>query len=200
MAVISNKNTSQTPIASGLTGGQVVKFIDAPRVYIKTSDSSPTPVTVKSNGITPTGGWVDLGIVNGKVKVVYEKEIKEVRTGIDNILRQSYVGQKTGSFEFVLSQFDDVVIQELSGLTAQSVTAGSAYSFAIGSEDIIQKALLLVSQNKLDGKEWQFYNPNADLSFNLEDSGEETVVRGKANLKAFTVGALDQLFTATIFA
>jgi hypothetical protein len=199
MAVISNKNTAQTPVASGLTGAQVVKFIDAPRVYIKAVDTTPTPVTTKSNGTTPAG-WTDLGIVNGKVRVTYEKEIKEVRTGIDQVLRASYVGQKTAGFEFVLSQFDDVVIKNLSGLSEVVVSAASAYAFQIGSEDIIQKALLMVVQNKLDGKEWQFYHPAADLAFNIEDSGEETVVRGRANLKAFTHSTVEQLVYATIFA
>jgi hypothetical protein len=199
MAVIVNKNTSQTPITSGLTGTQVVKFIDAPRVYIKALDATPLPVTTKSNGSTPSG-WTDLGSVEGKVAIRYEKEIKEVRTGIDQILRQSYVGQKTGSFEFVLAQFDDVVIKELSGLTPSSIQAGSTYQFMIGSEDIIQKALLLVVQNKLDGKEMQFYHPNADISFTIEDSNEQTVVRGRGNLPGFTYGGVEPLFVLSTFA
>jgi hypothetical protein len=199
MAVIVNKNTTQTPLSSGLSGTQVVKFIDAPRVYIKAVDTSIYPVTTKSNGSTPSG-WTDLGGVEGKLKITYTKEIKEIRTGIDQLLRQSYVGQKTGEFEFVLNQFDDVVIKELSGLSASTITAGSAVSFGLGSEDIISRALLLVSQNKLDGKEWQFYSPNADVSFTIEDSGEATVVRGKGNLKAFTFNGAEPLVIASVFA
>lgn len=199
MAVIVNKNTSQTPITSGLTGTQVIKFIDAPRVYVKAIDASPAPVTTKSNGTTPAG-WTDLGSVNGKVAIRYEKEIREIRTGIDQILRQSYVGQKTASFEFVLDQFDDVVIKELSGLTPSAVQAGSTYQFMIGSEDIIQKALLLVVQNKLDGKEWQFYHPSADISFTIEDSNEQTVVRGRGNLTGFTYGGVEPLMVMTNYA
>jgi hypothetical protein len=199
MAVIVNKNTTQTPLTSGSTGTQVIKFVDAPRVYIKTADVTATPVTTKSNGSTPSG-WTDLGGVNGKVRIAYEKEIREVRTGIDQVLRQSYVGQKSGSFEFVLDQFDDVVIEELSGINPYEVQAGSAYSFSLGSEDIVSKALLLVVQNKLDGKEWQFYSPNADLSFTLEDSGDQTVVRGRANLKAFSWNSVEPLMVATDFA
>jgi hypothetical protein len=199
MAVIVNKNTTQTPVATGRTGTQVIKFIDAPRVYIKTADVSAAPVMTKSNGTTPSG-WTDLGSVNGKVRIQYEKEVKEVRTGVDQVLRQSYIGQKTGSFEFVMSQFDDVVIEQLSGLNPYTVQSGSAYSFGLGSEDIISKALLLVVQNKLDGKEWQFYNPNADLSFTLEDNGEETVVRGRGNLKAFTWNSVEPLIVGTIYA
>ncbi len=198
MAVITNKNTTQTPITTGLTGTQVVKFIDAARVYVKTKDTTATPVIVKSNGSTPSG-WTDLGIVDGKVKVTYEKELFEVRTGIDNILRSTFVKQRTGSFEFVLSQFDDVVIKEISGITPSTITAGSIQQFAIGQEDVIEKALLLVVQNKLDGKEWQFYAPAAQMTFNLGDAGEATVVNGKGNLPAFTYNSLDTIMVASIF-
>lgn len=199
MPVISNRNTTQTPITAGRSGTQVVKFIDAPRVYIKAADGTPTPVTTKSNGSTPTG-YTDLGIVNGKVKVTYEKEIKEIRTGLDNVLRASYITQRTANFEFVLSQFDDTAMEQLSGLTP-SVIAGqpSAWHFSVGTEDIVQKALLMVLQNKLDGKEWQFYHPSADLTFNIEDSGEETVLRGTGTLKAFTWNAAEALMIQTIF-
>jgi hypothetical protein len=187
MAVISNLNTRQNPIASGRTGTQVIKFIDAPRVYIKAVDSTPTPITVKSNGTVPTG-YTDLGIVNGKVKITYTKEVKEVRTGLDQILRQTYVGKKTANFEFQLSQFDDVVLEKLSGVTPSVLTAGSIVQFGIGNEDVVQNALLLVVQNKLDGKEIQFYNPDAFISFNIQDAGEETVVVGSGNLPAFAWG------------
>lgn len=197
MAVISNLNTQQTPLTTGRTGTQVVKFIDAPRVYVKTKDASPAPVTIKSNGSLPSG-WTDLGIVNGKVRIAYEKEIVEVRTGIDKVLRGSYIGQRTASFEFVLSQFDDIVIEQLSGISP-SVSGSALALFGIGGEDIIEKALLLVVQNKLDGKEWQFYNPAAQLSFTIEDSGEETVVRGRGNLPFFTWSASQHLMTMGIY-
>jgi hypothetical protein len=199
MAVIVNKNTTQTPIATGLTGAQVVKFIDAPRVYVKAVDSTPTPIVVKSNGSTPSG-YTDLGVVEGKVRVAYDKEIAEVRTGIDQFLRQSYVRQKTGTFEFVLSQFDDVVMKEISGLTPSVITSGSIVQFNVGSEDVISRALLMVVQNKLDGKEQQFYNPAADLSFTIEDSGDATVIRGRADLKGFTFGGVEQLYVLSTFA
>jgi hypothetical protein len=199
MAVITNLNTQQKPMAaSGRTGVQVVKFIDAPRVYIKTVDSTPTPVTTKSNGVLPTG-WTDLGIVNGKLKITYAKEIKEVRTGLDQVLRASYVGKKTAGMEFQLSQFDDVAMEQLSGVTPSVVSAGSTVQFALGSEDIIQKALLLVSQNKLDGKEWQFYHPDAYLTFSIADNGDETIITGTANLIAFPFNSLDTLLIQSMF-
>lgn len=200
MAVISNLNTRQTPMtATGGTGTQVLKFIDGPRVYIKAADSSPTPVGTKSDGSLPAG-WTDLGIVNGKLGIAYEKEIKEIRTGLDEVLRASYVGQKTANFEFALSQVDDVVLGELSGVTQEVVQSGSIVRYGIGSEDVVQRALLLVIQNKLDGKEIQFYNPNAYLSFTIEDSGEETVIRGTGNLPLFDWNSSEALMTVTIFA
>lgn len=199
MAVIANLNTRQDPVASGLTGTQVIKFIDAPRVYIKTADTVATPITVKSNGATPSG-YTDLGIVDGKLKITYSVDVKEVRTGIDETLRVTYGGKKTASFEFNLSQFDDVAFSNISGLTASSITSGSVYQFSIGSSDLIQKALLLVSQNKLDGKEWQFYHPNAYLSFAIGDNGQETILTGTANCPSFTYGSGTALVVGSIFA
>jgi hypothetical protein len=199
MAVISNKNTTQTPLSIGSTGTQVIKFIDCPRVYIKAADASPTPITTKSNGATPSG-YTDLGIVKDKVKVAYDKEMKEVRTGIDNVLRATYTGQKTATFEFVLSQFDDIVLGALSGVTSSVIQAGSTVQFPIGSEEVVQKALLIVLQNKIDGKEVQFYHPNAFMSFTIGDSGEETVVTGRGNLPMFTWGSGEAIFIMTDYA
>lgn len=201
MALIVNKNTHQAGMGvAGVTGTQVVKFIPGPRVYVKAVDNSPAPVLVKSNGATPSGGWVDLGTVEGNARLAYDKDIKEIRTGIDQILRASYVGGKSASIEVVLNQFDDKVLSEVSGLTPSLITNGSVYQFAVGSEDIVKKAVLLVLQNKLDGKEWQLYNPAADVSYVIEDSNEATVVRLRANLPAFTFGSAEPLFVQSIFA
>lgn len=200
MAVIVNTNTRQNPMtATGLTGGQVVKFIDAPRVYIKAVDSTPTPVAVKAAGTTPSG-WTDLGIVDGKAKVTYDKSIKQIRTGIDNILRAEYVDKKTMGIEAHLSQFDDVVINAISGVAASVITAGSIVQFPIGTEDVVQKALLLVYDNKLDGKEWQFYNPDAYIKFTYADNGDETYVNLQADLPAFTWASGEAYVIQTIFA
>lgn len=199
MPISSNKVTTQEPVASGLTGVQVTKFIAADRVYIKTKDTVAAPVTTKSNGVTPSG-WTDLGMVNGKVQIAYEKELQEIRTGIENVLRDTYVRQKGGTFEFQLSQFDDVVMQAVSGLTASQIIAGSTYQFKIGSETIVEKALLLTSQDFLTGKEWQFYHPAARLSFNIEDNGEETVIRGTGQLVAFSFGGSENIMIGSIFA
>ncbi len=198
MAVIVNRNTQQTPITAGLTGTQAVKFIHADRVYIKTADVSSTPITVKSNGSTPAG-YTDLGIISTPVAVTYTKDVKEVRTGIDEVLRATYDGKKTGKFEFQLSQFDDAVMSAVTGLTASQIINGSVYQYAVGSESVIQKAIILVMQNKLDGKEWQFYNPNAFISFNITENSGETVLSVTGDLPLFTHGSGEVLFLQSIF-
>lgn len=200
MAILSNNFTTQVPITSGRTGTQAIKWINAPRVFVKASDTTPTPVTVKANGATPSGGWVDLGIVDGDLGIAYTKELKEIRTGIDNFLRLTYASQRNGSFTANLSQFDDKVIEEVSGITPSVITSGSIIQFAVGQEDVVKKAVLLVCENKLDGKEFQFYHPNADISFNITNSGEFTVVELTANLTGFTYNSKDTLFIMSEFA
>src|SRR5574343_782605 len=199
MAILSNNFTTQVPIATGRTGTQSIKWINAPRVFLKAPDTTPTPVTVKANGSTPSG-WTDLGIVDGDLSIAYTKELKEIRTGIDNFLRLTYASQRSGSFSVNLSQFDDKVIEEVSGITPSVITSGSIIQFAVGQEDVVKRAVLLVCENKLDGKEFQFYHPNADISFNFTNSGEFTVVELTANLTGFTFNTKDTLFIMSEFA
>lgn len=206
MAIINNKNTAQSLMTTaGRTGTQVTKFIDAPRVYVKSADSiSAAPVQTyfnKSNGVTPAT-WTDLGQVIGSAKVTYNKKSKDVTTGIDEVLRASYVGSKDVTIEATLGQFDDVVLEQLSGLTASVITSGSIVSYAVGSEDLIQLALLLVVQNKLDGKEWQFYNPAAYLNYSFEASGDALAVKMTGKLPFFTPqgGTKEQFIAQTMFA
>ncbi len=203
MAITSNKNTTQSPMsATGLTGVQVLKFIDAPRVYLKSADSlsAATIPTAKSNGATPSG-WIDLGIVEGTCKIGVEKKVKEVKTGIDNYFRAAYTNEKVGTCEFSLSQLDDVAFGQVTGLTASVVNSGSTYSYAVGSEDLSQQAILMVVQNKLDGKEWQFYNPNAYLNFSIEDSGDEFRLKVTGLLPFFLAPgqASEQMLAQTLF-
>ena len=194
---ISNLNTQQTPITSGLTGTQVIEFIAGPRVYVKTADSTPTPVVAKSAGVLPSG-WTDLGIVDKAVKVTYTKETKEVRTGIDQVLRATYIGKKTAQFQFDLAQVDDVVIKNLTGITP-SALGSSVEQFAIGGEDVVTLALLLVLQNKLDGKEIQFYHPGAFINFGYSSNTDQVVVSGTGDLPIFTYGSVQAIFINTIF-
>ena len=189
MPVIVNRNTAQQPMLNqGRTGSQSVRFIDAPRVYIKTADPKVnTPVqnyTSKSNGITPVG-WTDLGIVNTKVKTTYNKKTKDIRTGIDNVLRAQYSNEKDCSIEFMLEQMDDFVLETISGLGASIITAGSTVQYGVGQEDVNQLALLMVSQNKLDGKEWQFYNPAAYLNFSFDEGSDMLSLKVTGTLPFF---------------
>jgi len=178
--------------ASGSTGVQSVKFIAAPRVYIKAVDSTPTPVTTKSNGSLPAG-WTDLGIVNGLAKVTYSKSTKEVRTGLEQVLRSEYIDKKTGNFEAELAQFDDVVISNLTGLTASVITSGSLVQFGLGQEGIVNKAVLLVTQNILDGKEIQLYNPNSLINLSYNTSGDEASVKIMAEFLFFQWASVDTI-------
>lgn len=195
MSVLVNRNTTQAPMsAAGNTGAQVLKFIDAPRIYIKTTAGLPVtdPITAtpvqnyynKSKGVTPTG-WTDLGVVENKAKISVEKKVKEVKTGIDNYFRTAYTSEKMGKVEFTLDQFDDVVLSAVTGISASVISAGSVVAYPVGSEDLAQAALMLVSQNKLDGKEIQFYNPAAFLNFGFDASGDQLVLKATGWLPFF---------------
>jgi hypothetical protein len=188
MAVVTNLATRQDPIASGLTGTQVIKFLPGCRVLIKTKDTTATPPTTKMAGSPSANlsGWTDLGVVDQYAKLTYSKETQEVRTGVDNYLRAVYISQKTGQVEFDLSQVDDVVTQNLTGISPSTITAGSLVQFGIGQEDVVEKALLLVMQNKLDGKEIQIYHPSAFLNFQITQNGDFLVIRGSADFAPFT--------------
>lgn len=206
MSIVVNKNTAQNPITSGLTGAQSVKVIPAPRVYVRAPDSTSAAIvpSVKSNGATPTGTpvWNDLGVVEDTAAVKYVKKVKQVTTGIDDVLRAAYAQSKTGEIDFTLSQVDDAVVNLVSGLAASQITSGSAYTFHLGQEDLTQVALLLVSQNKLDGKEWQFYSPLAYLSFDWQDNKGEMQLKCTGLLPFFTVQGQteEDILAASIFA
>lgn len=205
MAVIVNKNTTQTPNATGRTGAQSIKFIPAPRVYVKTADSmTAAPVQdyfTKSNGVTPTG-WTDLGIVKGVAKVTYDQKATEVQTGIDKVTRSAYTSERKAMIDFTLDQLDDVALEQVSGMSASVITSGSVVNYQYGTVDLQQMALLLVVQNKLDGKEWQFYNPNAFINFSFDGANDALGLKVDAILPYFqAVGqTLQSVFSQTIFA
>jgi hypothetical protein len=191
MPVVSNAFTTGKPLtANGVTGPQSLFFIPAPRVFIKTTPDSVTaaPIpNVKANGVASNlVGWSDLGIVDGSLKITYTKKLKELRTGIDNYLRGAYVNEKGATLEFNLAQVDDTVMGLVTGLTASVVTSGSVYTFHAGQEDVQQFALLLLMQNKLDGKEWQWYHPSAFVNWEYADSSDKIVLKVSALLPGFT--------------
>lgn len=206
MAVVSNKNFSGAPMLPvGRTGKQSYKFVPGPRFYVKEADATVnTPVQqyfTKSNGITPPG-WTDLGIVDGDLTVGYQVDLQEVRTGVDNVLRDEYVKQKTASFEATLSQFDDIVIETLTGATPSVIVPGSIVKYPLGSTDILNLAVLLVVQNKLNGKEIQYYNPDARITLSFEKSGDYQAVKVTGAFPGFVpAGAsYEEFISTTIFA
>jgi hypothetical protein len=206
MAIAVNKNTTQQPMtAAGRTGTQALKWIPGPRVYVKAAESlTSAPVQLyytKSNGTTPAG-WTDLGSVQGAAKVNYNQKVKEVTTGLDNYFRAAYIDQKVGQVEFNLSQLDDVVLEQVTGLTASVITSGSVINYQVGQLDLNQLALLMVVQNKLDGKEWQFYNPSAYLNFAFEESGDAMTLKVTGLLPFFTANGQTKegMLSATVYA
>ena len=206
MAVTSNKNTTQRGMSAlGRSGAQTVKFIPAPRIYVKTPDvviNSPVQnYFTKSNGSTPAG-WTDLGSVLGVAKLTYTAKVKEITTGIDNYFRGAYLDGKTGSVEFDLEQLDDVALEQVSGLTASVITAGSVINYQVGQNDLNIMALLFVVQNKFDGKEWQFYNPAAYLNFTFADSGDAMALKVTGYLPFFTAlgQTAESMVSSTLFA
>jgi hypothetical protein len=201
MAITVNRNTTQPGMASaGRTAPQSIRFIPAARIYYKAVDSiTAAPVQsyyTASNGATPSG-WTDMGIVSG-VKVIYDKNMAEVRTGIDSYLRAAYVDKKESRLEFDLEQFDDVNLELLTGFTGSVITSGSIVNYQVGQEDLIQKAILIVAQNKLDMKEFQFYNPNAYINFVFAEGDTGMVLRCSAVLPSFTAsGQTNESFLST---
>jgi hypothetical protein len=206
MAIPNNQNfTQKGMLASGLSGVQVTKFIPGARIYVKAADPVlAAPITsymTKSNGAIPTG-FTDLGSLDGDAKVTYTKNRKEVKTGIDNYLRAVYIDEKKMLIEFNLLQMDDVAVQNVLGLTPSTITSGSIINYQLGQETLAQKAIIIVYQNKLDGKEWQLYHPAAFLDGVMEKSSDAMVLKCIAELIFFTpVGAtIETLASATIFA
>lgn len=210
---VININTRQNPMSAvGKTGAQIVKLIPAPRVYVKAAESltaAPVQNYQKKTGAAGLDasytGFTDLGIVSGMAKVTYEKKVAEIRTGLDDVLRQTYVQGKTATIEFTLQQFDDVALEAVSGLTASVIQSGSVVNYQVGQEDVVTKALLLVITSKADGKEIQLYHPSAFMSFNYEDSNDGLALKVSASLPAFTaagtLGAIGEgFFSKTIFA
>lgn len=198
--VITNKNTTQSPLTTaGLTGAQSEFFVPASRIYVKTSDVTPAAPTTKSAGTTPAG-WTDLGMMEATAKVTYTKTTVKLKSGIDKVLRQEYTTEITGAFEVQLIQFDDEVLQAITGLTPYTVQSGSIVRFNIGSEALVQKAAMLVNQNKVDGKEHQYYTPNCFLNFSIEEVNGYQVLKVMFDLPMFNMDAVDQVFSQTIFA
>jgi hypothetical protein len=198
--VITNKNTSQTPMTgTGLTGVQTEFFVPASRIYLKAVDAVPAAPILLSDGITPTG-WTDLGAMRDNGQVTYTKNTVKLLSGIDKKLRKLYTDQVTGSIEATLGQYDDVVLSKITGLTPYVVQSGSIVRFPIGAESVVQSAVLFVSQNKTDGKEMQYYNPSAFLTFSIVELNGAQCVKLTADFPTFIADGAEQLFALSVFA
>ncbi len=208
MSVIVNNWTSGKPnVSPGATGIQSIKHIPACRVFVKAAESiTAAPVytyaaySFKTNGIAPTG-WTDLGTTQATGKITYTKNLKKVQTGLDKVTRSVYIGEKDANIEVDLTQLDDLLLTNL-GFNGSAVTAGSTFNFQFGQEDVVQKALLLVYANKIDGKEIHWYHPAAYISVSLKENSDELDVTLQAECTAFTaIGATnDSLMSVTVFA
>jgi hypothetical protein len=160
-------------------------------VYIHAADTAYTAPTAKLNGADPAGGWQDLGIVAGsKVNMSYTKETNYIETGIEKVRRGAYITGKTCQLTFDLEQFDMGVIEQISGLSSDVVEDGSSNPIGkaihIGQEDLVEKALLIIGTNKIDGKEHQYYCKKAALVWAVEEQEDSRILRVTADLYAFT--------------
>ncbi len=117
-------------------------------------------------------------------------------------MRAAYLEQKGATFECNLGQTDDVVIETISGVTASVIVPGSVVNYPLGSTDLNQMAVLYVVQNKLTGKEIQFYNPNAYISFQFAKNGDSLDVKMSGLLPSFIpAGGTQEMFiSTTVFA
>lgn len=216
MSVIVNKNTQQTPLSGvGRLANQSIVHIESPRVYILANAGVPVaesltafPIqeyAVKSNGVTPTTGttftWLDLGIIDGALKITYQKKVKEIRTGLDQILRTEYTQMRTGKLEANLTQYSDYVFEKISGLTASVLQSGSIISYGMGQEDLLVAGLLFVSQNKVDGLEWQWAHPAAYINFEIANKNDEVQLKMTADLPYFTCAGqtVQEMVRTTVF-
>lgn len=220
MAIIVNRNTQQTPLGTpvgSVTGVQSIKHIPAGRVYIKTAPDSTTATPVnlyaaysmKSNGATPvapvgagvTGGtYIDLGIMSTPGKLTYNKVQKKVQTGIDKITQLIYVESRDANLEFELDQLDDYLMTQL-GFTASVITNGSSVNFQVGQEDVINVAIIIVYQNKIDGKEIQWYHPSGALTVSFNSSADSLSLKVMCEMIAYQAAgaSLLSLVSTTVF-
>ncbi len=210
MSVLVNNWTQGTPLtnpAGAVTGTQSLVHIPACRVFVKAADSttaapiySYTNYSFKTNGVAPSG-WTDLGTMAATGKFTYNKTLKKIQTGIDNIVQMEYVESRDAMMEFDLRQMDDYILQKL-GFNASTLTPGSVINFQIGQEDIVQLALLMVYANKIDSKEIHWYHPSAKLSVSFKDNSDEIDVSVQAEMTGFTAQGQSalSLVSTTIFA
>lgn len=175
----TNKYTQQPP-----KSGASTKAVMAERAYFAAANTAYADPSARLDGADPAG-FTDMGVVGGsKVTMTYNKEVRYVETGIDKVRRGSYTMGKSAQAQWTLEQYD---IDTIADLTGQSVTAvgGIGGKVFVGKDDIVEKALLFIGTNKVDGKEHHIYCKKAGLSWSLEDQDDSRVIRVTADLYAF---------------
>lgn len=176
----SNKWTQQTPISGAST-----RTVLAERVYFAPANTVYADPSAKLNGADPGAPWVDLGVVkDSKVSLSYTKEVKPVETGIEKVRRGSYSMAKKCSAQFTLEQFDVDTISLLSGLSITAVGAIGG-KLNLGQDDVVEKALLFLGTNKVDGKEFQHYSKRAVISWETAEDGDARVIKVTADFYSF---------------
>jgi hypothetical protein len=202
MAILVNKNTTQGPLRTlGRTGTQSVRFIPAPRVYLFPPNySSNPPVFFGTFGGATLSGAIDAGIVEGNAVVTLSRTVNPVFCGVDKMLVGMCSQSIRGQIDFTLSQFDDVTTELITGLSPASYTTNVYANYLVGAQPLTPVGLMLVVQGKLDGKEWQFYNPTALLSFAFDNQGDYMGLRVSGLLPGFASagGTSNQILSVTI--
>lgn len=186
----SNNWTKQTPKTGAST-----RAVLAERVYIAPADTAYADPGAKLNGSAPGGSWVDLGIVAGsQVQLNYNKEIRAVNTGFEQVRRGSYTMAKSCVASFTLEQMDIDILALLTDLSIDTVGAIGG-KLHLGQDDLVEKAILFVGTNKVDGKEFQHYCKKASISFTTDQQDDARVLRVTADLYSFVPsGESDEAF------
>lgn len=175
----TNKYTQQPPLSGAST-----RTVLAERVYYANANTAYADPGAKLAGGDPAG-FSDMGIVmNSRVTLTYTKEVKPVNTGIEQVRRGSYSMAKSCKAEFTLEQFDIDLISVLSGLSITAV-GGIGGKLHLGQDDVVEKALLFVGTNKVDGKEFHHYSKKCSLSWSIDQQDDSRMLKVEADMYSF---------------
>jgi hypothetical protein len=178
--VSSNKWTQQTPLSGAST-----RTVLAERAYFAPANTAYVDPVAKLNGADPGGAWVDMGIVkDSKITLTYTKEVKPVETGIEKVRRGSYVMAKKCVASWVLEQYDVDTLSMVSGLSITAVGSIGG-KLNLGTDDLVEKALLFLGTNKVDGKEFQHYSKNSALTFSTTEDADSRMLKVDAEFYSF---------------
>jgi hypothetical protein len=176
----SNKWTQQPALS-----GSSIRTVLAERVYYAAADTVYADPVAKLEGADPAG-FSDLGIIGGsKVTLTYTKEVKGVMTGMEQVRRGSYSMAKACKATFTLEQYDLDTIAIVSGLTPGTVGAIGG-KLHLGQDDVVEKALLFVGTNKVDGKEFHHYSKKCSINWSIDQEDDSRVMKVEADMYAFT--------------